>query len=117
MPSKAKAARSALRAGLAPARLLRFGCRCELDRDRMIRGKPNSLDTVGAVIGAVNKLSGVYSPPCRGGCGISKKLRSHRTAADGVVSSARMFMLKGFAGLTTPSARTKVAARYFLIAR
>src|SRR5207253_5096168 len=39
----------------------------------------------------------------RGGC-----------AADGVVSSAKLFRPKDFADLTTPSARTKVASRHFL---
>src|SRR6516162_10164602 len=62
----------------------------------------------------------------RGGCGINKKSGSHRSAADGVVRSAKVFRPKNFAGLTTfkasryrarasrPSARTKVASRYFL---
>src|SRR6516225_7211403 len=62
----------------------------------------------------------------RGGCGTNKNLRRHGCAADGVVSSAKGFRSKDFAGLTTftasryrarasrPSARTKVASRYFL---
>src|SRR6516164_5401964 len=61
----------------------------------------------------------------RGGCGINQISRSHRIAADGVVSSAKAFRPNDFAGLTTiyasryrarasrPSARTKVASRYF----
>src|SRR5215471_12503891 len=52
----------------------------------------------------------------RGGCGINKKMRSNQRAADGVVSSAKAFRPNDFAGLTTPSARTKVASRYFLTA-
>jgi hypothetical protein len=40
----------------------------------------------------------------RGGCGIEKKSRSHRSAADGVVSSAKSLGLNDFAELTTPSA-------------
>src|SRR5215471_8426721 len=50
----------------------------------------------------------------RGGCGINKKMRSHRSAADGVVRPAKPSGLYTFAALTTPSARTKVASRYFL---
>src|SRR5437870_12217724 len=62
----------------------------------------------------------------RGGCGINKKARSPRSAADGVVSSAKLFRPKDFADLflrlrpiglalrATPSARTKVASRHFL---
>jgi hypothetical protein len=53
----------------------------------------------------------------RGGCGTNKKVRSHRSAADGVVRSAKSSGLCTFAELTTPSARTKVAARCFLIAQ
>src|SRR6516165_9308080 len=49
----------------------------------------------------------------RGGCGINQISRSHRIAADGVVRSAKAFRPNDFAGLTTPSARTKVASRYF----
>ena len=52
----------------------------------------------------------------RGGCGINKKMRSHRKAADGVVSSAPVYRPEDFAELTTPSARTKVASRCFLTA-
>src|SRR5215831_12021589 len=52
----------------------------------------------------------------RGGCGINQISRSDRIAADGVVSSAKALRPDDFAGLTTPSARTKVAARYFLTA-
>src|SRR5262252_725254 len=52
----------------------------------------------------------------RGGCGINQISRSDRIAADGVVSSAKAFRPNDFAGLTTPSARTKVASRYFLSA-
>jgi hypothetical protein len=48
----------------------------------------------------------------RGGCGINKKMRSHRRAADGVVRPAKSSGLDTFAELTTPSARTKVASRY-----
>jgi hypothetical protein len=40
----------------------------------------------------------------RGGCGINKKLRSHRSAADGVVRSANCSGLNNFAELTTPAA-------------
>jgi hypothetical protein len=40
----------------------------------------------------------------RGGCGINKKLRSHRSAADGVVSSANCSGLNKLAELTTPAA-------------
>ena len=36
--------------------------------------------------------------------------------ADGVVSSANAYRPEDFAGLTTPSARTKVASRCFLTA-
>src|SRR5437660_9180041 len=62
----------------------------------------------------------------RGGCGINKKARSLRSAADGVVSSAKHFRPKdsaelllrlrpiGLALRATPSARTKVASRHFL---
>src|SRR5438105_3305979 len=62
----------------------------------------------------------------RGGCGINKKARSLRSAADGVVSSAKLFRPEDFADLflrlrpiglalrATPSARTKVASRHFL---
>src|SRR5690348_12835642 len=62
----------------------------------------------------------------RGGCGINKKARSLRSAADGVVSSAKLFRPKDFADLllrlrpiglalrATPSARTKVVSRHFL---
>src|SRR5262245_24452601 len=50
----------------------------------------------------------------RGGCGVNKKSRSHRSAADGVVRPAKSLGLKNFAELTTPSARSKVASRYFL---
>src|SRR5207249_3476649 len=50
----------------------------------------------------------------RGRCGINKTVRSLRSAADGVVSSAKLFRPKDFADLTTPSARTKVASRHFL---
>src|SRR5215467_11217546 len=62
----------------------------------------------------------------RGGCGINQKVRSHRSAADGVVSSAKLFRPQDFADLllrlrpiglalrATPSARTKVAGQYFL---
>ena len=35
----------------------------------------------------------------RGGCGINKKARSLRSAADGVVSSAKLFKPKDFADL------------------
>ena len=35
----------------------------------------------------------------RGGCGINKKARSLRSAADGVVSSAKLFRPEDFAGL------------------
>jgi hypothetical protein len=35
----------------------------------------------------------------RGGCGINKKARSLRSAADGVVSSAKLFRPKDFADL------------------
>jgi hypothetical protein len=35
-------------------------------------------------------------------------------AADGVVRAAKALRPNNFAGLTTPSARTKVASRYFL---
>ena len=73
---------------------------------------------VGAVIEDVNELNQATFPSLkrRGGCGINKKMRSHRIAADGVVSSAKAFRPNDFAGLTTPSARTKVASRYFLTA-
>src|SRR5215831_6275056 len=55
-----------------------------------------------------------HSPPFqRGGCGINPISRSDRIAADGVVRSAKAFRPNDFAGLTTPSARTKVASRYF----
>src|SRR5215471_18833326 len=49
----------------------------------------------------------------RGGCGINQISRSNRIAAEGVVSSAKAFRPNHFSGLTTPSARTKVAPRYF----
>src|SRR5215471_5046134 len=61
----------------------------------------------------------------RGGCGINKKMRSNRRAADGVVRPAKSSGLYTFAELTTiyasrycarasrPSARTNVASRYF----
>jgi hypothetical protein len=39
----------------------------------------------------------------RGGCGINKMSRSHRSAADGVVSSAPCSGLSNFAELTTPA--------------
>src|SRR5881628_401309 len=39
-----------------------------------------------------------------GGCGIQSKLRSHRSAADGVVSSAQSSGLKRLAEPTTPAA-------------
>src|SRR5204862_4500691 len=68
----------------------------------------------------VNELTDCFSADTfpslkrRGGCGINKKARSLRSAADGVVSSAKLFRPKDFADLTTPSARTKVASRHFL---
>ncbi len=40
----------------------------------------------------------------RGGCGINEKLQSHRSAADGVVSSATFSGLNNFPKLTTPAA-------------
>src|SRR5881396_1988887 len=46
----------------------------------------------------------------RGGCAIKKMLRSHRSGADGVVSSRKLY---GFAALTTPSAPSKEASQYF----
>src|SRR5215831_17410 len=61
----------------------------------------------------------------RGGCGINKKMRSNQRAADGVVRPAKSSGLCTFAERTTiyasrycacasrPSARTKVASRYF----
>src|SRR5437868_876792 len=49
----------------------------------------------------------------RGGRAI-KKMSPLRIGADGVVSSAKSLGLKSFAELTTPSARSKVASRYFL---
>src|SRR5215831_12473534 len=49
----------------------------------------------------------------RGGCGINKKMRSNQRAADGVVRPAKSSGLCTYAGLTTPSARTKVASRCF----
>src|SRR5215471_2440745 len=52
----------------------------------------------------------------RGGCGINKKRRSNQRAADGVVRPAKSSGLCTFAERTTPSARTKVAARCFLTA-
>src|SRR5215831_5372310 len=52
----------------------------------------------------------------RGGCGINLISRSDRIAADGVVSSAKAFRPNDFPGLTTPSARTKVASQCFLTA-
>jgi hypothetical protein len=58
---------------------------------------------------AVNELTNLNlahfpSLKRRGGCGINKKLRSHRSAAAGVVSSATYSRLYGFAELTTPAA-------------
>src|SRR5215471_3421031 len=73
------------------------------------------------VIGLDADSSG-YSLKRRGGCGINKKMRSHRRAADGVVSSAKAFRPNDLGGLTTiyaspyrarasrASARTKVAS-------
>ena len=40
----------------------------------------------------------------RGGCASNKKSRSHRSGADGVVSSAKRLGLNSFAELTTPAA-------------
>src|SRR5438094_8769791 len=74
----------------------------------------------------VNELQASIFPSLkrRGGCGINKKARSLRSAADGVVSSAKLFRPKDFAELflrlrpiglalrATPSARTKVASRH-----
>src|ERR1043166_3413112 len=80
----------------------------------------------------VNELTDCFSADTfpslkrRGGCGINKKARSLRSAADGVVSSVKLFRPKDFADLllrlrpiglalrATPSARTKVASRHFL---
>jgi len=68
----------------------------------------------------VNELTDCFSADTfpslkrRGGCGINKKAQSLRSAADGVVSSAKLFRPEDFADLTTPSARTKVASRHFL---
>src|SRR5438552_3953875 len=80
----------------------------------------------------VNELTDCFSADTfpslkrRGGCGINKKARSLRSAADGVVRSAKLFRPKDFADLflrlrpiglalrATPSARTKVASRHFL---
>ena len=47
----------------------------------------------------------------RGGCGMNKRMRSHRRAADGVVRPAKSSGLYTLAERTTPSARTKVASR------
>jgi hypothetical protein len=52
----------------------------------------------------------------RGACGINQISRSYRIAADGVVRSAKRSGLIIFGDLTTPSARTKAASRYFLTA-
>src|SRR5438445_8841365 len=48
----------------------------------------------------------------RGGCAIKKMLRSHRSGADGVVSSAEHFVCA-----TTRSARAMVASQLFLAAQ
>jgi hypothetical protein len=76
----------------------------------------------------MNRNQGIFpSLKRRGGCGINQISRSYRIAAAGVASSAKAFRPKDFAGLTTiyasryrarasPSARTKVASRYFLTA-
>src|SRR5262245_43203407 len=52
----------------------------------------------------------------RGGCGVNKKSRSHRSAADGVVRPAKSFGLKSFAELTTSSAPVRLLRDIFLIA-
>jgi hypothetical protein len=52
----------------------------------------------------------------RGGCGINQKSRSHRSAADGVVSSAKSSGLKVPAELTTPPAPF-LERVHFLMAR
>ena len=47
---------------------------------------------IGAVLEAVNECEAGNSPPDtgRGGCAIKKKMRSHRSGADGVVGIAAM---------------------------
>jgi hypothetical protein len=45
---------------------------------------------------------------------MNKKSRSHQSAGDGAVSSAKELRPEDSASLTTPSARTKVASQYFL---
>ena len=64
----------------------------------------------------------------RGGCGINKKARSLRSAADGVVRSAKLFRPKDFADLllrlrpiglalrATPSGELRLLRDIFLIA-
>src|SRR5689334_12506120 len=58
-----------------------------------------------AVSERVNELTDCFSADTfpslqrRGGCGINKKARSLRSAADGVVSSAKLFRPKDFADL------------------
>ena len=64
----------------------------------------------------------------RGGCAVQKYREATLVRADGakrerdsakhkiVVRSVKAFRPDDFAGLTTPSARTKVASRYFLTA-
>lgn len=63
----------------------------------------------------MNRLASNYpSLERRGGCGINPILRGLRIAADGVVRSGESSGLRAFAERTNPSARTKVASRYFM---
>src|SRR5207249_4139407 len=69
---------------------------------RLRRPSPASIKY--AIVSCVLLLRTFPSSQRRGGCGINRKSRSHRSAADGVVGSARLFRLQNFAELTTPSA-------------
>jgi len=62
---------------------------------------------------SVNSFPRFPSLQRRGGRAI-KKMTPFRIGADGVVRPAKCLGLKSFAELTTPSARSKVASRYFL---
>src|SRR5438552_2347837 len=66
----------------------------------------------------VNELQASIFPSLkrRGGCGINKKARSLRSAADGVVSSAKLFRPKDFADLTTRLRELRLLRDIFLIA-
>ena len=74
---------------------------------------------VGAVLEAVNEYEAGNFPPGRGGggCAIKKKMRSHRSGADGVVDIDDVFQnafLEEVPFWTTPYAPLKEASRLLL---